>query len=59
MRLKEIREFLHRRGILAVGHVDDLAPRHVDEQTDVVMPARRAEVSSAAMRRTADKSGIL
>ncbi len=58
VRLEEIREFLHRRGVLAVGHVDDFAPRHVDEQADVVVAPRRAEVSSAAMRRTSDKSSF-
>ena len=41
MRLEEIREFLHRRRVLAVGDVDDLAPRHVDEQADVVVAAPR------------------
>ncbi len=41
MRLKEIREFLHRRRVLAVGDVDDLAPRHIDEQADVVVAAPR------------------
>ena len=41
MRLQEIREFLHRRGVLAVGCVDDFAPRHVDEQADVVVAAPR------------------
>ncbi len=41
VRLEEIREFLHRSGVLAVGHVDDFAPRHVDEQADVVVAAPR------------------
>ena len=41
MRLEEIREFLHRRRVLAVGDVDHLAPRHVDEQADVVVAAPR------------------
>ncbi len=41
MRLEEIREFLYRRGILAVGCVDHFAPRHVDEQADVVVAAPR------------------
>src|SRR5271166_5316324 len=41
VRLEEIREFLHRRGVLAVGHVDDFAPRHVDEQADIVVAAPR------------------
>ena len=57
MRLEEIREFLHGRRVLAVGDVDDLAPRHVNEQADVVVAAL-AEVSSAAMRRTRDKSSF-
>ena len=41
MRLEEIREFLHGRRVLAVGDVDDLAPRHVNEQADVVVAAPR------------------
>ncbi len=41
VRLEEIREFLHRRGVLAVGHVDDFAPRHVDEQADILVAAPR------------------
>ena len=41
MRLEKIREFLHRRGVLAVGCVDDFAPRHVDEQADIVVAAPR------------------
>ena len=57
MRLEEIREFLHGRRVLALGDVDDLAPRHVDEQADVVVAAPR-RVSSAAMRRTSDKSSF-
>ena len=41
MRLEEIREFLHGRRVLAVGDVDHLAPRHVNEQADVVVAAPR------------------
>jgi hypothetical protein len=41
MRLEEIGEFLRGRRILAVGDVDDLAARHVDEQADVVVAAPR------------------
>ena len=41
MRLEEIGEFLHRRRVLAVGDVDDLAARHVDEQADVIVAAPR------------------
>src|SRR5208282_3950037 len=41
MRLQEIGEFLHRRGVLAIGHVDDFAPRHVDEEADVIVAAPR------------------
>ena len=41
VRLEEIREFLHRRRVLAVGDVDHLAPRHVDEQADIIVAAPR------------------
>src|SRR5208283_651015 len=38
---QEVGEFLHRRGVLAFGDVNHLAPRHVDEQADVVVAAPR------------------
>ena len=45
MRLEEIREFLDGRRVLAVGDVDDLAPRHVNEQADVIVAAPRRSLS--------------
>ena len=39
--LQELLELLYRRGVLAFGDIDHLAPRHIDEQADVVVAAPR------------------
>ncbi len=41
VRDQKIREFLHRSGVLAVGYIDDLAARHINEQADIIVAAPR------------------
>ena len=46
-----------RRGVLAVSHVDDFAPRHIDEQADVVVPPPRRGVVGAGIDGGAARRG--